>query len=280
LPNETLDDWGPSREEINLMPIAPDGIRTGDRENLEPSLASLPRHDDFSLARRVFEVAAIASAVCLLGIHVVRLFMAPHLEWWLVFVAVAGALGADLVSGIVHWAADTWGRETLPIIGRRLLRPFRVHHVNPDDFAGRRFLDVNGDVAIIVCLILAPALLLPLTTPSGRIADGFIVAFCLVGLPTNQVHQWAHIRRPPAAIRWLQRAGIILSPREHGRHHVAPYAEHYCIATGWCNRALAAIGFFPRLERLITRVTGVEPRADDLAFQTATLKSAKDCHDE
>lgn len=262
------------------MPLAPDRTRTGTRESLEPSPATLPRHDDFSLARRALEVAAIASAVCLIAVHLVRLFMMPAFEWRLIFVAVVGALGADLVSGIVHWAADTWGRETLPIIGRRLLRPFRVHHVNPDDFAGRRFLDVNGDVAIIVCLILAPALVVPLSTPVGRIADVFVVAFCLIGLPTNQVHQWAHIRRPPAPVRWLQQVGIILSPGEHARHHVAPYAEQYCIATGWCNRVLAAIGFFPRLERLITRVAGIEPRADDLAFQTSTLKSGKDGHDE
>ena len=39
--------------------------------------------------------------------------------------------------------------ETMPILGRRLLRPFRVHHVTPDDFLRRGFLTVNGDVALI-----------------------------------------------------------------------------------------------------------------------------------
>jgi hypothetical protein len=38
-----------------------------------------------------------------------------------------------LASGIVHWSADTWGRDDLPVVGQRLLVPFRLHHVDPDD---------------------------------------------------------------------------------------------------------------------------------------------------
>ena len=34
-------------------------------------------------------------------------------------------------------------------IGPRLLVPFRVHHVNPEDFLRRRFVDTNGEVAAI-----------------------------------------------------------------------------------------------------------------------------------
>jgi plasmanylethanolamine desaturase len=238
---------------------------------VEAGRAELPRHDDFSLGRRLAELAGIAMAAFLLAVHLVRLLMMPTREWWLPGIFVLGAFGADFVSGVVHWTADTWGRETLPLIGRRLLRPFRVHHVNPDDFARRRFLDVNGDVAMIVVFFLLAAFFLPLDRPWGRLAAVF--SFCVVGLPTNQVHQWAHMRRPPAFVRFLQRTGIILSRTEHLRHHVAPYAQYYCIATGWCNRALAAIDFFPRLERLITALTGLEPRDDDHAFQASVTAS-------
>ena len=65
---------------------------------------------------------------------------------------------ADFGSGLVHWAADTWGRDDLPVIGRRLLVPFRVHHVNPDDFLRRRFVDTNGDVAFLAVPVLLGAL--------------------------------------------------------------------------------------------------------------------------
>jgi hypothetical protein len=227
----------------------------------------LPGHDEISLTRRAYEALSLMTAVGLLAAHAVRVARLPSHEWWLPAAGVAGAVFADFVSGVVHWAADTWGRETLPVIGRRLLRPFRVHHVNPDDFLRRSFLDVNGDVATIVVPFLLAAFALPAGTAWGRGAEVFVAAFCLVGLPTNQVHQWAHSRKPPRAVGWLQRSELILGRRAHARHHVAPYAQSYCIATGWCNRPLTALDFFPRLERLITRLTGLTPRDDDDAFR-------------
>lgn len=232
--------------------------------------AALPRHDDFSVARRSMEAACIVAAVALLAWHLVRLASTPGIiRWWMPFAVIAGALAADFVSGLVHWTADTWGSETMPILGRRFVRPFRVHHVNPNDFLRRNFLDTNGDVAAIVAGFLAAGFLLPLDALWGRAAAAALIAFCVVGLPTNQVHQWAHMSRPPRPVRWLQGRHVILRRPDHLRHHRAPYAAHYCIATGWLNRPLEAAGFFRGLERLVTRLTGLEPRGDDVAFRSS-----------
>ena len=239
----------------------------------------LPGHDEIGPATRAYEALAIAGAAGLLAAHAFRIARFPSVEWWLPAAAVAGAIFADFVSGLVHWAADTWGRETFPVLGRRLLRPFRVHHVNPDDFLRRRFLDVNGDVAVIVVPILLSALAFPTAAAWGRAAEVFVGAFCLVGLPTNQVHQWAHFREVPRVVGWLQRSGLILGRRAHARHHVAPFARDYCIATGWCNGALTAIDFFPRLERRVTRLTGLKPRDDEAAFQASLGLPLEDPND-
>jgi ubiquitin-conjugating enzyme E2 variant len=182
-------------------------------------------------------------------------------------VALAGALTADFGSGVIHWLADTWGSETMPVLGRRFLHPFRVHHVNPDDFLRREFADTNGDVSMILTPCLAAALAIPLDRGWGHALAVFVVAFCVVGLPTNQVHQWAHRPQPPRWVRRLQDRGILLSREEHRRHHVAPYVENYCIATGWCNAVLRRLRFFRRMELLVTRLTGLRPREDDAAFQ-------------
>ena len=90
---------------------------------------------------------------------------------------------------------------------------------------------------------------------------GAFFALATVAVFGNQLHYWAHLRRPPAPVRWLQRAGLFLSPRRHARHHRAPHTGGYCIATGWANPLLDALGFWRALERAVTAVTGTPPRA-------------------
>ncbi len=235
----------------------------------------LPQHDELSWVTRGIELSCIVVAVSLLGWHGVRFARMDGLwTWWLPLVAAAGMLSADLSSGLVHWTADTWGKETMPILGRRFLRPFRVHHVNPHDFLRRDVIDTNGDVAMIVIPFLAAAFAIPLSEPWGRAAAVYLVSFCLCGLPTNQVHQWAHMTTPPRWVDWLQRRGILLSREAHARHHAAPYVVNYCITTGWCNTVLARLDFFRRLERLVTRVTGLPARGDDQAFAESVFATA------
>ena len=204
------------------------------------------------------------AAAALLAVHLVRLAGTPGIvRWYTPVLLILAWLLADFASGIVHWSADTWGKESMPVLGPRFLRPFRVHHVNPDDFLQRTFVDTNGDVALVVLPVLIGALFIPLASEGARAATTFVVALAAFALPTNQVHQWAHMPRPPAPIRFLQGIGIILSREQHVLHHEAPYAMNYCITNGWCNRLLTAVDFFPRAERLITSLTGAEPRADE-----------------
>ncbi len=229
----------------------------------------LPIHDEISRSRRLLSVLAIAVAICLLMLSTVRLAnVVDHGHWWLVAVMLLGVVVADFVSGIVHWAADTWGSESMPILGRRLLHPFRVHHVNPADFLTRRFVDTNGDLALLVIPIMAAALCVPLRGSAGIGIATAMTAFALIGMMTNQIHQWAHQGSPPMLIEFLQQHGILLGRGAHLLHHRAPHDCNYCIATGWCNRPLAAIDFFRRAERFITRLTSVTPRADDDTFRS------------
>jgi ubiquitin-conjugating enzyme E2 variant len=225
-----------------------------------------PAHDSVGPIGRTIEVVCLAAAALLLLIDVFRVATGVGLTWWVPAVVVGAGVTADLLSGLVHRTADTWGRETMPVVGRRFLRPFRVHHVNPHDFLRRDFIDCNGDVAMLVLPLLAVLVVMPLDTAWGRVASVFVLALAAWTLPTNQVHQWAHMPDPPRAVAALQRCGVILGRDAHQEHHASPYVVNYCIATGWCNQWLTRRQVFPRLERTIARVTGVLPRADEEAF--------------
>ena len=224
----------------------------------------LPKHDVMGAWTRSLEALSIAAALALVLLNAARFAGEPRLvAWWLPLVFVAGVVAADFASGLVHWTADTWGRESLPVVGVRFLRPFRIHHVNPDDLCERDFVDCNGDVALLVCPLLLGSWLVPLESELLGATSIFAAVFGAASLPTNQVHQWAHLREPPRVVAWLQRRGWILSREAHARHHTAPFAVGYCITTGWCNRALDRLGFFRAAERIISRLTGLVPRDDE-----------------
>jgi ubiquitin-conjugating enzyme E2 variant len=224
------------------------------------------RHYEMTRAQRVFSIASIASAVALLVMVATRIAINVDLAWWMPLAFVCGIAAADLLSGLVHWSADTWGNDDLPVVGRRLLKPFRLHHIDPDDFLRRSFIDANGDTAFVTLPVLAALLLVPLHQAWSPmvVAAGF--GLCAVGMWTNQIHQWAHMPSPPAIVRGLQRVGVLLAHDAHAAHHAGRFDRHYCITTGWWNVPLEAIGFFRRLEAIITAITGAQPREDDRRY--------------
>jgi hypothetical protein len=244
-------------------PVVHQAVHEGTSE-----VSPLPAVRGATRAQTVFWIVSIAAACFALGAVGLRLAATPHVwHWWAPLALAAGMCAADFGSGLVHWGADTWGRDDVPIIGSRLLVPFRVHHINPDDFLRRSFVDTNGDVAFVAAPMLVGLSFVPLDTTGGTAAALAGFAFAGVGMMTNQIHQWAHMPAPPRPVRLLQRAGLVLGRTEHATHHDRPYDAHYCITTGWCNRPLEAVDFFRRLERAITWLTGARPRQDDARYE-------------
>lgn len=250
------------------QPASNQHLAASSAQDAAPSTSTLPVHDAIPFSRRILETLAITATLTLIVLNVGRLATADiPVNWFTWFLIPVGMAAADFLSGLIHWGADTWGRESMPLIGRRLLHPFRVHHVNQADFLERRFIDTNGDVAILALPGLVGISLIPLETTLQYNLTTFCVSFLAVGSMTNQIHQWAHMPQPPWLVKQLQNCGILLGRNAHALHHSPPYTENYCITTGWCNRPLASIDFFRRLERGITRVTGYQPRSDEEAYQ-------------
>ena len=167
----------------------------------------MPRLADPTPSQLLVAGVAIAIAVILLGAVAARIAQqVPLLQWWGTARVHRGIAVADFASGVVHWGADTWGRADLPVIGPRLLVPFRVHHLNPDDFLRRRFLDTNGDVAAVTIPALVVLMVIPLDSAWAHVVAVGGFACCALGGMTNQIHQWAHMPSPPAVARALQKA--------------------------------------------------------------------------
>lgn len=156
-----------------------------------------------------------------------------------VLAALLGWLLADLISGVVHLAADQLGDERTPLVGRNVIAPFREHHVHPTAMTEHGVVETNGDSALAVLPVLLAGHVLLSRAPSlGTFAQHVgLLSFGAAILLTNQIHQWAHSRHAPRGVRWLQRHGLILAPARHAQHH-RRYDSAYCITSGWCNALL------------------------------------------
>jgi ubiquitin-conjugating enzyme E2 variant len=164
-----------------------------------------------------------------------------------------GYLGADLLSGSVHWFCDTFFDEDTPLIGRTVIWPFRDHHRHPSAIAQYRLLEQDGTSYFILIPPLWMAWRSGAPDANSAIAvlaDAALCGFAFGAFCTNVFHKWAHSACVPVWGRWLQHYRLILSPGAHDVHHRA-YTGGYCVTSGWLNTVLDAVDFFGRAERVI-----------------------------
>ncbi|MGZ3698321.1 MAG: fatty acid desaturase CarF family protein [Bdellovibrionota bacterium] len=192
--------------------------------------------------------------------------------WLLGTAALIGLVLADLVSGIVHWAGDTWGTPEWPLLGPTLIRPFREHHVDPLAMTRHDFLESSGTHCLISLPVLIALHFVELSTPQPELRLFFVAAMnsmVLFVFLTARIHVWAHLEKIPLPVRLLQHLHLILRPDHHAIHHQAPFAKYYCITNGWMNPVLYRTRFFLFAERAITFLTGALPRQDDIGILAA-----------
>ena len=171
---------------------------------------------------------------------------------WLIALAIPlGVIRGDFVSGIVHWAADTYGSEDMRVIGPSLVKPFRLHHVYPRDITTHGLVETTGNVCILAVPVFVACLYLMWLLPESGLLAFSAVCLALMAtatVATNQFHKWAHQESPSSFARWLQRKRLVLEPPHHKRHHTEPFNVNYCITNGWLNPLLNKLKFFRRLE--------------------------------
>ncbi|KAJ8041346.1 hypothetical protein HOLleu_12141 [Holothuria leucospilota] len=230
--------------------------------------------DLYSTPKRIQEYICVIAGGYLMAYVGAMLVMNFKIENWMTPL-VAGFFGiivADFFSGLVHWAADSYGSVTLPVIGKAFIRPFREHHIDPTAITRHDFIETNGDNFMIAVILLAPnALQFYLGSESSiqktYSLQSFFFLLAIFVTMTNQIHKWSHTYFGlPRWVTLLQDCHIILPRKHHRVHHVAPHETYFCITTGWLNYPMEKYAFWTRLEAWIEHFTGYKPRVDDLKW--------------
>lgn len=207
-------------------------------------------------------IGAFAVLAALIGGEIYLGAAAFGYAWLLPAVAVLAYLAADLASGFVHFFADNFGSEEIPILGPNFIEPFRDHHVDPKGITRNDFVDNNGNNCLAsVPFMLLVYLFVPVAAAAwGYLFGAFFLMVCLAVFLTNQFHEWAHMDTPPGWVVRLQRWGLVLSKEHHDVHHESPYDTYYCITVGVWNPLLDRLRCFERAEHLIRRtIPGTDP---------------------
>lgn len=194
---------------------------------------------------RLLEVGAIALFVVLAAWNVTRLVAKTEWDFLLLVLLAApcGWLAADLLSGLLHWAFDSFGSVSTPLIGKAFIRPFREHHTDPEEMTRHDFIETHGASCLAALPFLVATSFMPLAGWPSIFTQALLLFIALGALATNQCHKWAHMAETatPALVRWAQRWRLVL-PREHHRlHHTPPFDSHFCMSCGCLNAPLNAV---------------------------------------
>lgn len=196
-----------------------------------------------------------------------------QLDWLsLIVVLVIGApvawILADLVSGLVHWFADTYGADDTPLFGPWLIKPFRQHHIYPRDICTHNLVLTIGNSCTAAAPFEVGLLYLLLSDKEISVTEAGLALvfnlFAMAMVATNILHKWAHAEKTNWLISQLQRSRIFLSPEHHHIHHTKPFDSNYCITNGWLNPILERLRFFRGIEAGLSAI-GIKPNQSSYA---------------
>jgi len=247
-----------------------DGVLTNNRDKgAKQELAQL-----YSQGKRIQEIAVLTIGLSLILVNFcyVIYYFHPRSIGSFLFASLAGIISADFLSGLLHWACDTWGSIELPVLGKNFLRPFREHHIDPTSITRHDFVETNADSFMMIIIpMIWVTYTFTFSTPA-EISDGYgwscyVSVLAILLSMTNQIHKWSHTHSGlPRLVKYLQEKHIIL-PRQHHRiHHMSPHDTYYCMTTGWLNWPLEKVCFWSTLESVIETLTGYHPRVDDIKW--------------
>jgi len=171
--------------------------------------------------------------------------------------ATAVILVADFVSGLVHWAEDTFWTEETPVLGSWIVKPNELHHCDGSAFTRNNWLESSWDLLLAGILVIGSAAALNLLSWQ-------VWLFVMLSVNANQIHKWSHSSQAkvPFLVRLLQHSHLLQGAKHHGAHHRGGKNVAYCVLTEALNPLLDGIGLWRALDHLV-RLTCAAPRRTD-----------------
>lgn len=172
-----------------------------------------------------------------IGWSVYRLVVEPVEAWHAAAIFLFCLAVTDLISGLLHIVLDNPRSMNVPLL-RGLAGGFQRHHERPS-----RIYEMSlYEHLYVMHLPLTIVFLAVVAVDDGALFTAFLSLVVSLHL-MQMAHLWAHLPAPrvPAPVRRLQRWGLLVGNREHGRHHTPPYSRDFCILSGWFNPPLNAV---------------------------------------
>ena len=168
----------------------------------------------------------------------------------------------DFLSGFFHWLEDRYGDLKWPVVGKHVIFPNIVHHLN-----GRNFVFYSWFRSARVLLVIG-AFVIIISHLSG-VLNWMIWLIVLIGVNANEVHKWSHRSESENGVfvTILQKLRLIQMPSHHLKHHRLNKDTHYCILTNFLNPILDTVKLWRGMEQIIFKITKVSPRNDKEAFR-------------
>ncbi|MGB5760319.1 MAG: fatty acid desaturase CarF family protein [Acidimicrobiales bacterium] len=217
--------------------------------------------------RRTEWVGIVVTALVMLLLAIAVLAMKPWTDGLLVLGIglVVGILVADLGSGALHWAFDTYFDVDQRAFSRAV-RIAREHHERPAAILQYSFRDYVSFSAWPTLVLFGPVAATSIGLTGGSARSAAVTAVLIVftamffGSHTHALgHHWSNV----AVLRWMQRAGLIMSPRHHRLHHNGIHLTHYCTFVGVMNLVCDRWLFWRFLEGMIEKAIGHAPRTHE-----------------
>jgi len=215
------------------------------RENLK---------DGYNKKIRVFEILSIIINISL------SVYLIVHIEislFKIILTLPLSWIAADIISGLVHWFADSYGKVSWPVIGGVFIRSFLEHHVDPKSITEHDWVETNG-----ANFFIGIPLLLILVVLSSSINPILITLLTLTNIwtaLTNQFHKWAHEDTAPKLARSLQKYKVILNSELHSKHHQSPFDNNYNITCGHTNIIFEKLKIYRIFELIIFKFFKIKP---------------------